>query len=409
MTGLTVRIIETLPEFLLLKEKWDALLEAMEFPHPNLAHAWTRCWWEKLGQGEAVYIMTVWEGGDLLAILPMKRQAIRFLKVFNFSCLHSIGDARLSAPSVICRASDLDRALSAIRDHLAAISRSWQTLVLPRVPLHAGIAQSAQRKLCCPDMRVFIEPTGRTFDTHFIEIKGDFDGYFNGLNKSFRHARRNNNNFLARKGRVDLEIVKSADPAALECFYDLEHKGWKGDAGTSILSSPEIRGFYDQIAAEFSKKGQFLLATLRVNGEAIASGFGLIFHNTFYFLKMGVNSFSAEYKNVSPGQALTFHLLKFCFTEKISVFDFYGPCYPYQAHWTKAVRRRKTVLVFNTRHPLVKVCASLKGMINFVRTWRVDRREKGVESRGWSVKRREWSVEKRDEHRDWSLERREAG
>lgn len=31
--GLNIRVIETFPEFLLFQEKWDALVDSMEFPH----------------------------------------------------------------------------------------------------------------------------------------------------------------------------------------------------------------------------------------------------------------------------------------------------------------------------------------------------------------------------------------
>ncbi|MBF0485675.1 MAG: GNAT family N-acetyltransferase [Candidatus Omnitrophica bacterium] len=352
-----VHVVEDLNEFLSLKEEWDALVAAMEHPMPFFTHAWVRLWWDSFHEGRSLYIMTVRNEGRLKGILPLLRMRCRTLKVFSLPCFHSLTNGHSLACNFISAPGDLKEVLNAFKTHLVNNNHDWSMIVLGYIPTDFTIPSEVSQCFNNSGMCSFLEPRDGAY---YIDIQGDFETFYCKLNASFRDNRKNIANRMARLGRVTFEVVKDYDQKAVQQFYDLEDTGWKREGAITIKSSAELARFYNNISQVFSGKHQFLLATLRVNGGAIASIYGIVFERTFYFLKLGVNYSNPEYKKFSPGQAILYELIRYCFEQKMKRFDFYGACYPFEAHWTKTINRRATVLIFNRRNFLANICISLK-------------------------------------------------
>ena len=58
--------------------------------------------------------------------------------------------------------------------------------------------------------------------------------------------------------------------AALRDFLALEAKGWKGDAGTALIQSPELRHFAETSVDSLARHGQAGVARLLVGSRPIA-------------------------------------------------------------------------------------------------------------------------------------------
>ncbi len=67
-------------------------------------------------------------------------------------------------------------------------------------------------------------------------------------------------------------------------------------------------------------KGKYFLFKIKVNNKIISSCFAIIFENTFYYyIPMLISN---EYNNFKPGKILIIKLIKWCFENKIKIFDF---------------------------------------------------------------------------------------
>ncbi len=363
-----VRIIEDFEGFLALEKEWDRCVEAMEPSLPFLTHTWLRVWWASFGACQRLYVMTVWDEDRLVGAWPLLRTSCRILKFFEIPCLQSLVNGQSLISNVICRPSDLDRVLEVFRDHWEKEDSAWELIVLAYVPLTFQTVDRIEAVFRDHGgAHVFVEPAGRGYLSYFIDIRGGFDQYFNGLNKSFRDNRKNIRNRLTRRGGVRVEYSKDFEPAAVERFMVLEDSGWKGAERTSIRSSPDLIRFYTDIAREFARRGEFLLTTLYIDGKAAASIYGISFCQVFYFLKIGIDSTDPELGRLSPGQVILEDLVKHCFDAGMTKFDFYGTCQPFEAHWTKTVDRKKTVFIFNRRHLRAAVCIVIRGWVNAIR------------------------------------------
>src|SRR6185295_17478138 len=114
-----------------------------------------------------------------------------------------------------------------------------------------------------------------------------FQSYSRTLDRKHRSNLRNRLGRLARVGRIEIEIIKTAGEAeaAFAEGWRLEAAAWKGRAGTAIGCLPRVRSFYESFAARAARRGWLSLYFLRVNGQRIAFCYGLCFANSVFQLK----------------------------------------------------------------------------------------------------------------------------
>ncbi|MDD2735999.1 MAG: GNAT family N-acetyltransferase [Desulfuromonadaceae bacterium] len=374
MNNLKVNIIEDYSEFLLLREEWDSLLDSMEHPLPFLTHFWIRILLESFGDINSLYIITVWNNKKLVGVLPLNKRIEKIAKVFRFSFLQKMPMAHCY--NIICKLTDLELVLDAVKTFFSSHPKIWDVIILDNIPFEFGTVEKIIEKFDNKDMSVFSQLGNGAY---YIQISDDFEKYFSELNKSFRNNRKNMNNKMSRKGRVEFKVIDNYDIEAINLFYDLENTGWKKQSGWPIKPSQVKIDCFNSIAKAFSENKQFLLTTLYVENEPVASIYGLLFKDTFYFYKLGVNYSYSECEKFSIGQAITYHMIKYCCENNIKRLDFFGPCYPYQAHWTKTINQRHTITIYNRRKLSGIILIVFKKTINFLKLVRTRAKNKRIQ------------------------------
>ena len=140
---------------------------------------------------------------------------------------------------------------------------------------------------------------------------------------------------------MTIEVLDGSErlDSLLEEGFAIEASGWKGEQGTAILSSPETRSFYTEVARWAADHGWLRLAFLRLDGRALAFQCGLEDGGTHYFLKGG---FDRAFHRFSPGKILVAAMIKRSFEEGLDQFDFGGEEEPFKLEWANG--RRELVL-----------------------------------------------------------------
>ena len=100
--------------------------------------------------------------------------------------------------------------------------------------------------------------------------------------------------------------------AALQDFMVLEASGWKGLAGTAIVSDPAIKGFVQQAAAGLAAEGHARIDRLFLNDTAIAATITLESGDTAWCWKIAYNEGLAR---SSPGVQLVCDLTENLLTQ----------------------------------------------------------------------------------------------
>jgi CelD/BcsL family acetyltransferase involved in cellulose biosynthesis len=106
---------------------------------------------------------------------------------------------------------------------------------------------------------------------------------------------------LRTMGEVDVKIGVGGEAASalFEGFLAVEASGWKGAAGTALLSSPDKEAFARR--AYDPRHASTRIDALSLNGEVIAANLNLVSEERTYCIKSG---YDERFKRFSPGIVL---------------------------------------------------------------------------------------------------------
>jgi CelD/BcsL family acetyltransferase involved in cellulose biosynthesis len=130
------------------------------------------------------------------------------------------------------------------------------------------------------------------------KLSGDYinSQLSNKTKKTLRYA----SNLLEKSGEVSWSVVGEhrVDTTCIDNFLRLEHMGWKGENGTSLLSNPAEESFFREMVNGFAQHGRVFFTELKVNGRTVASTVNLISSNIGFAFKIG---WDPEFAAASPG------------------------------------------------------------------------------------------------------------
>lgn len=105
---------------------------------------------------------------------------------------------------------------------------------------------------------------------------------------------------LEERGAVSLRLLSPADDIRswTEDFLELEHKGWKGEAGTSLKSNARDAAWFRETLAAMDRAARLHLLRLDVDGKPVAMLATLIANGAAYSMKI---CHDPDYARYSPG------------------------------------------------------------------------------------------------------------
>jgi CelD/BcsL family acetyltransferase involved in cellulose biosynthesis len=122
-----------------------------------------------------------------------------------------------------------------------------------------------------------------------------------------------------------------------ETFLRLEASGWKGRAGTAIISRRGTDRLYRNAARGFADAGWLRLQLLEVDGTAIAGDLSCSFAEAFHMIK---TAFDERHAAASPGLLMRAESLRSAVEEGARRYEFLGAPDPYKMRWGAQLRER---------------------------------------------------------------------
>lgn len=167
-------------------------------------------------------------------------------------------------------------------------------------------------------------------------INGSWDEYRASRSSNHRRYLRKARRRAEQSGELSLEMHVDGSAAEIDVLMrrgcEIEDRSWKGAAGTSILRSPRIFGWYLEQAQRLAAEGHLQITFLNHCGRPIAFEYGYRAKSTYYSPKVG---YDEAYAGFSPGQLLRAMLLERLFAQgDIQWVDFWGPLSDATAKWT---------------------------------------------------------------------------
>lgn len=156
----------------------------------------------------------------------------------------------------------------------------------------------------CINERAAFSFTVEAFTRAMFRPNASAEAYLaNALPGIKRKEFRRQENRLADKGRLEYAELKEADQLEswVEEFLALEAVSWKGQEGRALVSRPEDRAFFVEVAREAFRRDRLMMLALRVGGVPVAHKCNFIAGRGSFAFKI---AYEDSYAKFSPGVLL---------------------------------------------------------------------------------------------------------
>lgn len=290
---------------------WESLLSGDVDRHVFATPQWQNVWWEEFGTARRLLVLAMYEGRELVAIVPLYRTS-----ELGRTSLEFVGGVDLTDYlGPICSADARDRVAEALVAWLSECHEEWDELDAHNMPVPFGFAEF----LVDHADRRGLEFTLEQEETSAVMLlPRSWDDYLGLLKARERHELRRKRRRLRRENpdtRVRAATEESLE-RDLKMFFEM-HRGAEGLKGHFMR--PEIATFFERAARALFPLGWLHLNFLEVQGRPIASAFSFEYEQTFYLYN---SAYEPDAARLSPGLVLVSELVKRCIERGLARFDF---------------------------------------------------------------------------------------
>jgi CelD/BcsL family acetyltransferase involved in cellulose biosynthesis len=295
--------ITDVARFAELSGQWDALLPGSARPFD--LHCWYLAWWKAFGGRRELAICTVRQGDTLAGVLPMQRhgRALEALANTHSGVFRPIASSPEAMDALIA---------AALRDTARLTLRDLREGD-PGIEALAGGARRA-------GMLPLFEEGSRS---SIVDTSGELEAWLKQSNTSWKKRLQRYRRKMDKDYEATFEIARS--PVDLEAElaegFALEAGGWKGGAGTAIVSQPETEAFYREVAARFHDRGELKLSRIMLDGRTVAFSFCIEHDTGLYSLKAG---YDESFRKIVPGLVMQLSIIEACFERDLETYELLG-------------------------------------------------------------------------------------
>lgn len=281
-----IETISRLRDFARLAGQWDGLVRSMRRPSPFLLHAWLIEWWRHYGANRALTVHVAKRGDALVGALPMCRTKRLGLRVTEF-----LGGTGAPLADLLLAPEEEGATAAELAARITTVGVDYADVF--GMPRHSRLAAALP-----PDSLTFIERQ----EAPVLDLTAGWEAVYNEkLSSKARSERRRHRRRLEDLGAVDVSIARTAEElvSALEDAVQLHALRWKGRRETSGFSRPVGSEFRRAALTRLAQQDLPRLATLRLDGRAVAFALYLLYEKTAYGLTMGFDPGFAAHR---PGR-----------------------------------------------------------------------------------------------------------
>lgn len=336
--SLRIEAVTDVEAFAAMRDSWSDLLAHSRSDSVFLSWEWLHSWWTQCAFGRQLAILTVSQGGELVAIAPLSRSGPSWT---GLPTLQFLGTGRVGSDylDLIIRRGHEEAAVKALANHLAQ-TRSILDLrqILPASSA-AGRMAAALRRLG------LLTRANQTSRCPFIDLRGlTFEAYLASLGSEHRHNFRRRLLKIETKHALKFELV-SNEARRLEMLpvlFDLHRLRWAGRGGDG-LTGPGILELHEDFSRRAMDRGWLRLFVLWLGDTPAAAVYGFRRGSVFSFYQSG---FDPRFSKLGVGLVAMGLTIKSAIEEGALEFDMLHGEEPYKFHWARHSRRLSRVLSY---------------------------------------------------------------
>jgi len=325
---LSLQVITDVSEFRALKSEWNQL--AVTFRNPLYLHEWFDHCISAFGKELDLKIFVARDEGAVRAIAPLVFDRFEGIQQLRF-LTHPLGEASHG----FLHADD-----ASLKTVCAGIMHSGLPLSLPGLG-----ADSNDLQALCNSSRVrgslVVRP--KSVVVACVRLSDDWKSIETKMSSKTRKFIRWARRAAEREGPVKFDVVlpteEDLDHYLVEAFR-VESAGWKGQAGSSILSDPKKKRFWQEFSRAATRLGILRLFFLRIGGATVAMRMAAEYAGRLWDYKIG---YDERWARFSPGILLTQETLRYAIERKFDALEFLGQAERWQRRWPIELRYRTTI------------------------------------------------------------------
>lgn len=312
--------------FINIKETWESF-EKKAYKNPFQSFNWLYLWYETIGKN--VYdvkpkIVVIKDDDDILAILPLG-----IIKKYNTRILTFLGGYQADYMGPLINKTFFVKKYN--------IKLVWDKILknIGKIDLVHFLNQNKY-------IENHLNPLFDILNYALVDksrqalLTNSWNDYYESMTKSkTRQTDRRKLKKISSVGKVKFIIGEDQKTKKMITSKMINQKRRRFNE-TNVWDMFSIKDFsqfyFDQINMNDNSIYKTHYSGLFVGDHLIATHFGIIVDDTFYFLMPGQES--GIYSKYSPGRLLILELLKWSTENSIKTFDFTGGPEPYKEHWT---------------------------------------------------------------------------
>jgi CelD/BcsL family acetyltransferase involved in cellulose biosynthesis len=323
--------IKDLNGFLSLKEEWNNLLSYSENNTLFLRHEWLSSWWESYNRDGELMVLLLKRNGVLVSAAPLMvlRDKMRGLPVKK---VVFIGDSAWTTGDFIIR-EDIKGAVGKLMEYLLDVR--YDMADFRNIPADSKNISAISKFLQTAGVDYLIHETS---SAPFLRVDMTWKDFYARRSSKFRKTMRNKINRIEKAGEINVQKYSSPEEIkdVLPVIFGIGLKSWKHGIDNAICSTGGNRAFYTGLAETVAGLGWLNIWLLKFKGTPIAFEYHICYENRVYAI---LADYDEDYKNLSPGSILDFHIVKQLFEDKNCEYDLGCGNSIYKANWTDNIRR----------------------------------------------------------------------
>jgi CelD/BcsL family acetyltransferase involved in cellulose biosynthesis len=325
--------INTLDEFLGLRDVWNRVLARSRDDNIFLTWEYLSTFWKYFGKNAKLRIVCVRDRDEIVAIAPYRQSRFNFVGPLGYDVIEPLGyrglmleggdytGLLLGEKETEC----LKLFLKYLEEH-----NNWDFIYMYDVPETSAIPDLLRKTT---NSTLKFEITKGAI-CPYITLPQSMNIFLEGLYGKFRkNLRRCMRHLMKDYGKVELKKYNQFGSVkdAMETFFKLHQKRWASKQMPGVFNTQTICDFYLDVARKFADNGWLALYFLAVNDEPIAAHYCFEYKQKMYFALSG---FDLSYARYSVGNLLTLKIIEKCIEEGLQEFDFMKGDEPYKSKWT---------------------------------------------------------------------------
>ncbi len=332
--------VSTGGRFAALRREWSQLHEASA-ASPFLAWEWLYFWWRRVAPSALPRILTARDGDNrLVGLLPLYETRERWAGVpgrrLSLMGDQWVGSDFMDLVALPERAAEVRQLLV---ERLARMAARADLVELLDLEKGSALGRALLERLGPSALVSELEPRSVC---PVIELRGDFQAYLKARGRADNLARRRK--WLAAQPGFALERAErpAEVSAALVDFLRLHALRWEGDGGSQGIRTAAVRAFHRDASSALAESGRLRLHTLKLNGRALASVYGIVDRDRFYFYQSG---YDPAWARRSVGLVLLGETIAQAFSEGRAAYELLRGTEPYKLEWANARRHTEAARI----------------------------------------------------------------